>query len=56
MLISEFTRMESWKKVCIYVSVFAILREFRPIDPFFIKYLTELPVKYTTQTVSSYKL
>lgn len=55
MLISEINRMESWKKVCMYVSVFAILREIRPIDPFFIKYVTELPVKYTTQTVSFYK-
>lgn len=44
--------MEPWKKVCIYVSIYAILREFRPIDPFVIKYLTLLPEKYTIQIVS----
>jgi len=48
--------MEQWKKVCIYVSVYVILREFRPIDPFIIKYLTLLPEKYTVRTVSSQKL
>jgi len=51
-LISELN-MESWKKVCIIVSVYVILREFRPIDPFIIKYLTFLPKKYTIKTVSS---
>lgn len=49
-------KMEPWKKVCTYVSVYAILREFRPIDPFFIQYLTLLPEKYTIQTVSLFKL
>lgn len=48
--------MEPWKKVCTYVSVYAILREFRPIDPFYIQYLTLLPEKYTVQTVSLFKL
>ncbi|XP_026820367.1 thiamine transporter 2-like [Rhopalosiphum maidis] len=43
--------MESWKKVCIIVSVYVILREFRPIDPFIIKYLTFLPKKYTIKTI-----
>lgn len=43
--------MELWK-VCIYVSVYAIFREFRPIDPFFIEYITSLPEKYTDQIVS----
>lgn len=56
MLISELNIMEPWKKVCIYVSVYVILREFRPIDPFIIKYLTLLPEKYTIKTVSSLKL
>lgn len=44
--------MEPWKKVCFYVSVYAMLREFRPIDPFVIKYLTLLPENYTIQIVS----
>ncbi|XP_025202094.1 thiamine transporter 2-like [Melanaphis sacchari] len=43
--------MESWKKVCIIVSVYVILREFRPIDPFIIKYLRFLPEKYTIRTL-----
>lgn len=50
--------MEPWKKVCVYVSVYAVLREFRPLDPFFIEYVTSLPEKYTDQIVSpfSFKL
>lgn len=56
LLISELNIMEPWKKVCIYVSVYVILREFRPIDPFIIKYLILLPEKYTVRTVSSLKL
>lgn len=56
MLISGLNIMEHWKKVCLYVSVYVILREFRPIDPFIIKYLTLLPEKYTVKIVSSLKL
>lgn len=52
LLISELS-MESWKKVCIIVSMYVILREFRPIDPFIVKYMTSLPEKYTIKTVSS---
>ncbi|XP_022182542.1 thiamine transporter 2-like isoform X2 [Myzus persicae] len=43
--------MEPWKKVCLYVSVYVMLREFRPIDPFIIKYLTLLPEKYTVRII-----
>lgn len=43
-------------KVSIYVSVYAVLREFRPIDPFFIQYLMLLPEKHSVQTVSLFKL
>ncbi|VVC25747.1 Reduced folate carrier,Major facilitator superfamily domain [Cinara cedri] len=47
----ENLKMEPWKKVCIYVSVYAILRECRPIDPFYIEYVTSLSEKYTDQVI-----
>lgn len=47
--------MEPWMKVCMYVSVYAILRELRPIDPFYVEYVTSLSEKYTDQIVSPLK-
>lgn len=46
--------MEPWKEVCIYVSVYATLREFRLMDPFLTDYLTHLPNNYSVETVSNF--
>lgn len=44
--------MEEWMKVTICVSLFAIFRDFRPVDSFYSSYLTSPAVNFTVEQVS----
>lgn len=47
--------MESWKKITIFVAVFAFVREFRPIEPFYAAYMTSPLINCTVEQVISIK-
>lgn len=56
--------MKKWKKISLFVCVFAFVREFRPIEPFYAAYMTSPAINitltqvkyYTLYTVNSYTL
>lgn len=45
--------MENWKKITICVAVFAFVREFRPIEPFYAAYMTSPLINCTVEQVMS---
>ncbi|XP_050425167.1 thiamine transporter 2-like [Adelges cooleyi] len=44
--------MKEWKKISLFVCVFAFVREFRPIEPFYAAYLTSPAINITLIEVS----
>lgn len=50
------TKMESWKKITFFVAVFAFVREFRPIEPFYAAYMTSPYINCTVEQVRYYIL
>ncbi|XP_025405779.1 thiamine transporter 2-like [Sipha flava] len=44
--------MKEWIKVTICVSLFAIFRDFRPVDSFYSSYLTSPAVNFTIEQVT----
>lgn len=47
--------MENWKKITIFVAVFAFIRELRPIEPFYAAYMTSPLINCTVEQVMSIK-
>uniref|UniRef100_A0A2S2PWR7 Thiamine transporter 2 n=1 Tax=Sipha flava TaxID=143950 RepID=A0A2S2PWR7_9HEMI len=43
--------MENWKKISFFVGVFAFIREFRPIEPFYAAYMTSPLINCTVEQV-----
>ncbi|XP_050425168.1 thiamine transporter 1-like [Adelges cooleyi] len=43
--------MENWKKISLFVGVFAFVREFRPIEPFYAAYMTSPYINCTVEQV-----
>ncbi|VVC26728.1 Reduced folate carrier,Major facilitator superfamily domain [Cinara cedri] len=43
--------MENWKKITFFVAVFAFVREFRPIEPFYAAYMTSPYINCTVEQV-----
>ncbi|XP_050524430.1 thiamine transporter 1-like isoform X2 [Daktulosphaira vitifoliae] len=43
--------MENWKKISLFVGVFAFAREFRPIEPFYAAYMTSPYVNCTVEQI-----
>lgn len=43
--------MENWKKISLFVGVFAFAREFRPIEPFYAAYMTSPYINCTVEQV-----
>lgn len=41
-----------WKKITLIICFFVMLREFRPVEPFFTTYLNSPPLNYTTQQIN----
>jgi hypothetical protein len=53
-LIDNFSnqrKMENWKKISFFVGVFAFIREFRPIEPFYAAYMTSPLINCTVEQV-----
>lgn len=49
-------KMENWKKISLFVGVFAFVREFRPIEPFYAAYMTSPYINCTVEQVVYYTL
>lgn len=45
------TKMENWKKISLFVGIFAFAREFRPIEPFYAAYMTSPLINCTVEQV-----
>jgi len=43
--------MDNWKKISFLVGVFAFIREFRPIEPFYAAYMTSPYINCTVEQV-----
>jgi len=43
--------MKKWKKISLFVCVFAFVREFRPIEPFYTAYMTSPAINITLTQV-----
>lgn len=56
MTVSEnlnFLKMEPWLILSMRIAVFGFLKEFRPEDPYITQYLTNPPMNFTNNEVSS---
>ncbi|XP_039295512.1 thiamine transporter 2 [Nilaparvata lugens] len=44
--------MEKWLRVSLLLSIFGVLKEFRPTEPFITEFLTNPPLNFTKETVT----
>lgn len=53
-IFEEPDKMEEWLKITLCISLFALFRDFRPVDSFYTSYLTSPAVNFTAEQVSFY--